>query len=104
MYCSKTYLQHCLHHSAFERKIPSEFLSLRGCYCLSELPALISRYGRKSMILASYIMAMVFGFASAFANSYILFAVLRFLTGFGLTGISIISLVLSKLTSSPYHH
>lgn len=66
------------------------------------LPTLISRFGRKSTLLASYIMALVFGFASVFANSYILFAVLRFLTGFGLTGISIISVVLSKLTSSPY--
>ncbi|XP_029305359.1 solute carrier family 22 member 7-like [Cottoperca gobio] len=53
------------------------------------------KYGRKNTLLASYIMATVFGFCSAFANSYVVFAVLRFLTGFGLTGISIIAIVLS---------
>ncbi|XP_028279807.1 solute carrier family 22 member 7-like [Parambassis ranga] len=53
------------------------------------------KYGRKSTLLASYIVSIVFGFSSTFANSYILFAVLRFLTGFGLTGISITSIVLS---------
>ncbi|XP_075935119.1 solute carrier family 22 member 7-like [Anarhichas minor] len=56
---------------------------------------LCDKYGRKNTLLASYIMTIVFGFASAFANSYILFAVLRFLTGFGLTGIGINSIVLS---------
>ncbi|KAK2824647.1 hypothetical protein Q5P01_021822 [Channa striata] len=56
---------------------------------------LCDKYGRKNTLLASYLMAMVFGFSSAFANSYILFAVLRFLTGFALTGISINSIVLS---------
>nr|XP_046258894.1 solute carrier family 22 member 7-like isoform X1 [Scatophagus argus]XP_046258895.1 solute carrier family 22 member 7-like isoform X1 [Scatophagus argus] len=53
------------------------------------------KYGRKTTLLASYVMALVFGFSSAFANSYIVFAVLRFLTGFGLTGIGITSIVLS---------
>ncbi|XP_053189568.1 solute carrier family 22 member 7-like [Scomber japonicus] len=56
---------------------------------------LCDKYGRKKTLLASYIMVIIFGFSSAFANSYILFAVLRFLTGFGLTGITINSLVLS---------
>lgn len=58
----------------------------------------VCRYGRKNTLLASYITAIVFGFASAFADSYVVFAVLRFLTGFGLTGIGINSVVLSKLT------
>ncbi|XP_018516333.1 LOW QUALITY PROTEIN: solute carrier family 22 member 7-like [Lates calcarifer] len=56
---------------------------------------LCDKYGRKNTLLASYIMAIIFGFSSAFANSYALFAVLRFLTGFGLTGITTNSLVLS---------
>uniref|UniRef100_UPI0037E7E50A solute carrier family 22 member 7-like n=1 Tax=Semicossyphus pulcher TaxID=241346 RepID=UPI0037E7E50A len=56
---------------------------------------LCDKYGRKNTLLASYIMSIVFGFSSAFANSYILFAVLRFLTGFGLTGISINCVVLT---------
>lgn len=52
------------------------------------------KYGRKSTLLASYIMSIVFGFSSAFANSYIMFVVLRFLTGFGLAGIMINTIVL----------
>ncbi|KAF3707958.1 Solute carrier family 22 member 7 Organic anion transporter 2 rbOAT2 [Channa argus] len=56
---------------------------------------LCDKYGRKNTLLASYLMTIAFGFSSAFANSYILFAVLRFLTGFALTGISINSVVLS---------
>ncbi|XP_040035145.2 solute carrier family 22 member 7 [Gasterosteus aculeatus] len=56
---------------------------------------LSDKYGRKNTLLASYITAIVFGFASAFADSYVVFAVLRFLTGFGLTGIGINSVVLS---------
>ncbi|XP_042358516.1 solute carrier family 22 member 7-like [Plectropomus leopardus] len=55
---------------------------------------LCDKYGRRNILLASYIMSIVFGFSSAFANSYVLFAVLRFLTGFGLTGIGINSMVL----------
>lgn len=88
-------------------------LHFKGKWCLifpcscsfsspNAFPLLTSRFGRKSTLLASYIMTIVFGFSSAFANSYILFAVLRFLTGVGLTGMSINSIVLSKLTSSQY--
>ncbi|XP_041865436.1 solute carrier family 22 member 7-like isoform X2 [Melanotaenia boesemani] len=56
---------------------------------------LCDKYGRRNTLLASYIMVIVFGFSSAFADSYILFAILRFFTGFGLAGISINSVVLS---------
>ncbi|XP_035028775.1 solute carrier family 22 member 7-like [Hippoglossus stenolepis] len=56
---------------------------------------LCDKYGRRNILLASYIMSLVFSYASAFANSYVMFAVLRFLTGFGLTGIGINSLVLT---------
>lgn len=56
---------------------------------------LCDKYGRRNTLLASYVMSMVFGFSSTFANSYVVFAVLRFLTGFSLTGISITSIVLS---------
>ncbi|KAM8859422.1 solute carrier family 22 member 7-like isoform 2-T3 [Spinachia spinachia] len=56
---------------------------------------LSDNYGRKNTLLASYVVATAFGFASAFADSYVLFAVLRFLTGFGLMGIGINALVLS---------
>lgn len=56
---------------------------------------LSDKYGRRNTLLASYIMSMGFGFSSAFAKSYVVFTVLRFLTGFSLTGISITSIVLS---------
>ncbi|KAG7462911.1 hypothetical protein MATL_G00189750 [Megalops atlanticus] len=56
---------------------------------------LCDKYGRKSMLLVSYLLAIAFGLASTFSNSYMMFAVMRFFTGFGLTGISIISIVLS---------
>ncbi|XP_063048214.1 solute carrier family 22 member 7-like isoform X2 [Engraulis encrasicolus] len=56
--------------------------------------SLSDRYGRRNMLLVSYILGMVFGLISAFSTSYIMFAVLRFLTGFGITGIPIVSSVL----------
>uniref|UniRef100_A0A3P8XC61 Solute carrier family 22 member 6 n=1 Tax=Esox lucius TaxID=8010 RepID=A0A3P8XC61_ESOLU len=56
---------------------------------------LSDKFGRKPMLLVSYILSIVFGFSCAFSNSYTMFIVMRFLTGFGLTGISIISTVLS---------
>ncbi|KAM4590754.1 solute carrier family 22 member 7-like [Odontesthes bonariensis] len=56
---------------------------------------LCDKYGRKNTLLASYIMTVLFGFSSTFANSYTLFAVLRFFTGFSLAGISLNSIVLS---------
>lgn len=57
---------------------------------------MVLRFGRRNTILVSYILTTVFGFASAFAHSYTVFAVLRFFTGVSITGISIISLILSK--------
>ncbi|KAM6972600.1 solute carrier family 22 member 7-like [Aplochiton taeniatus] len=55
---------------------------------------LSDKYGRKRMLLVSYLSAIFFGLASAFSNSFTMFAVMRFFTGFGITGISIISIVL----------
>ncbi|KAJ8250504.1 hypothetical protein COCON_G00224260 [Conger conger] len=57
--------------------------------------ALSDRFGRKSMLLLSYVLSISFGFASAFSKSYLMFSILRFFTGLGLTGISIITYVLS---------
>ncbi|XP_031435204.1 solute carrier family 22 member 7-like [Clupea harengus] len=56
---------------------------------------LSDRYGRKPMLLVSYVSGMGFALISAFSNSYTMFAVLRFLTGFSITGIVIISSVLN---------
>ncbi|XP_036403105.1 solute carrier family 22 member 7 [Megalops cyprinoides] len=57
--------------------------------------SLSDRFGRKSMLMVSYVSGMIFGVASAFSTSFVMFAVMRFFTGFGITGISIISTVLS---------
>uniref|UniRef100_A0A8C1W9U2 Solute carrier family 22 member 7-like n=2 Tax=Cyprinus carpio TaxID=7962 RepID=A0A8C1W9U2_CYPCA len=55
---------------------------------------LSDRYGRKRMLMVSYLIAILFGVASALSQSFIMFAIMRFFTGMGLTGISIISIVL----------
>uniref|UniRef100_A0A3B5BJX5 Solute carrier family 22 member 7-like n=1 Tax=Stegastes partitus TaxID=144197 RepID=A0A3B5BJX5_9TELE len=57
--------------------------------------SLSDRYGRRIMLLVSYVSGMLFAVASAFSTSYVMFAVLRFFTGFCITGIVIVSAVLS---------
>ncbi|XP_037530832.1 solute carrier family 22 member 7-like [Nematolebias whitei] len=52
------------------------------------------RFGRKKTLLVSYIITAVFGFASAFSYNFSSFAVTRFFSGFGISGISIVSIVL----------
>ncbi|XP_051801932.1 solute carrier family 22 member 7-like [Acanthochromis polyacanthus] len=52
-------------------------------------------YGRRIMLLVSYVSGMLFAIASAFSTTYVMFAVLRFFTGFCITGIVIVSQVLS---------
>ncbi|XP_059196808.1 solute carrier family 22 member 7-like [Centropristis striata] len=54
---------------------------------------LSDRFGRKIMLLVSYITTALFGFASAFSYNFAMFAAMRFLTGFGTAGISLISIV-----------
>uniref|UniRef100_A0A671Q4H5 Solute carrier family 22 member 6 n=1 Tax=Sinocyclocheilus anshuiensis TaxID=1608454 RepID=A0A671Q4H5_9TELE len=56
---------------------------------------LCDKYGRRSMLLVSYVSSIVFSVVSAFSSNYIMFAAFRFLTGFALTGIINISFVLS---------
>uniref|UniRef100_A0A8C4DWY2 Solute carrier family 22 member 6 n=1 Tax=Dicentrarchus labrax TaxID=13489 RepID=A0A8C4DWY2_DICLA len=55
---------------------------------------LSDRFGRKRTLLASYMITTFFGFASAFSYNFAMFAVMRFFTGFGISGISIITVVL----------
>lgn len=57
------------------------------------------RYGRKTILLVSYTSATIFSIASAVSNSFIMFAAFRFLTGFSLSGISIVAIVLCESTS-----
>ncbi|XP_051939437.1 solute carrier family 22 member 7-like isoform X1 [Hippocampus zosterae] len=56
--------------------------------------SLSDRFGRRIMLLTSYLSGMLFALSSAFATSFLMFAVLRFLTGFCMTGIAIVSVVL----------
>ncbi|XP_068177390.1 solute carrier family 22 member 7-like isoform X2 [Antennarius striatus] len=56
--------------------------------------SLSDRFGRRSMMLLSYVSTMLFGFASALSTSYVMFVVLRFFTGFSIIGIHIITGVL----------
>ncbi|XP_071382381.1 solute carrier family 22 member 7-like [Centroberyx affinis] len=57
--------------------------------------SLSDRFGRRIMLLVSYILGIIFAVASAFSTSFVMFAVLRFFTGFGITGIVIVSTVLN---------
>lgn len=56
---------------------------------------LSDKFGRRSMILVSFVASAVFGTISAFSVSYVMFAVTRTLCGVALTGMSITTLALS---------
>ncbi|XP_072320323.1 solute carrier family 22 member 7-like [Eucyclogobius newberryi] len=56
---------------------------------------LSDKFGRRIPLLLSYVSGMLFAVVSAFSTTYIMFAVLRFFTGFCITGIVIVSAVLS---------
>uniref|UniRef100_A0A671MWJ4 Solute carrier family 22 member 7-like n=1 Tax=Sinocyclocheilus anshuiensis TaxID=1608454 RepID=A0A671MWJ4_9TELE len=57
--------------------------------------SLSAMFGRKPMLLVSHMLGMGFGLCSAFSSSFIMFAVLRFFTGFTITGSVIISTILN---------
>ncbi|XP_056264732.1 solute carrier family 22 member 7-like [Pseudoliparis swirei] len=57
--------------------------------------SLSDRFGRRILLLVSYVSGMLMAVASAFSTSYMMFVVLRFFTGFCITGIIIVSTVLS---------
>ncbi|XP_067115889.1 solute carrier family 22 member 7a [Osmerus mordax] len=56
---------------------------------------LSDKFGRKPMILVSFVSSALFGAISAFSVSYVMFAVTRTLCGVALTGMSITTLALS---------
>ncbi|KAK2817095.1 hypothetical protein Q5P01_025286 [Channa striata] len=56
---------------------------------------LSDRFGRKRTLLVSYVITTFFGFASAFSHNFTMFAVTRFFTGLGISGVSIITVVLN---------
>nr|XP_020457793.1 solute carrier family 22 member 7-like [Monopterus albus] len=55
----------------------------------------LSRFGRRPLLLVSYLSSTIFAVLSAFSPSYVMFVIMRFFTGMSLAGISIISLVLN---------
>ncbi|XP_053713007.1 solute carrier family 22 member 7-like [Synchiropus splendidus] len=57
--------------------------------------SLSDRFGRRIMLLVSYVSGIVFAVASSFSTTYVMFAVLRFFTGFCINGIVIVTYVLS---------
>ncbi|XP_062863687.1 solute carrier family 22 member 7-like [Trichomycterus rosablanca] len=57
--------------------------------------SLSDRYGRKPMLLVSYVFGMCFAMASVFSTSVVMFAVLRFFTGLSITGIAVVTSVLN---------
>ncbi|CAJ1052327.1 solute carrier family 22 member 7-like [Xyrichtys novacula] len=56
---------------------------------------LSDRFGRRPLLLVSYLSSMTFAVLSAFSTSYVMFVIMRFFTGMALAGISIISIVLN---------
>uniref|UniRef100_A0A672YJY7 Solute carrier family 22 member 7-like n=1 Tax=Sphaeramia orbicularis TaxID=375764 RepID=A0A672YJY7_9TELE len=56
---------------------------------------LSDRFGRRPLLLVSYLSSMTFSVLSAFSTTYVLFAIMRLFTGMSLAGISIISIVLN---------
>lgn len=56
----------------------------------------LTRFGRRPLLLVSYLSSLIFAALSAFSSSYIMFVIMRFFTGMSLAGISIISIALSK--------
>uniref|UniRef100_A0A665T902 Solute carrier family 22 member 7-like n=1 Tax=Echeneis naucrates TaxID=173247 RepID=A0A665T902_ECHNA len=56
---------------------------------------LSDRFGRRPLLLASYLSSMTFAVLSASSTSYVMFVIMRFFTGMSLAGISIISFVLN---------
>ncbi|XP_036420176.1 solute carrier family 22 member 7a [Colossoma macropomum] len=56
---------------------------------------LADRFGRKPMLLVSFVSSCVFGVAAAFSTSFLMFAVSRTLSGVALTGMSITTLALT---------
>uniref|UniRef100_A0A665T9C3 Solute carrier family 22 member 7-like n=1 Tax=Echeneis naucrates TaxID=173247 RepID=A0A665T9C3_ECHNA len=57
--------------------------------------SLSDKFGRRIMLLVSYVSGLLFAISSAFSSSYVTFAVLRFFTGFCIVGIVIVSAVLN---------
>ncbi|KAM4693085.1 solute carrier family 22 member 7 [Discoglossus pictus] len=56
---------------------------------------LSDRFGRRKILLLSFLVSTLFGVLSAFSVSYLMFSVSRFLCGVGLMGMTLISITLA---------
>ncbi|KAM4749884.1 LOW QUALITY PROTEIN: solute carrier family 22 member 7-like [Anableps anableps] len=56
---------------------------------------LSDRFGRRRLLLVSYLSSLTFAILSVFSTSYVMFIIMRFFTGMALAGISIISIALN---------
>uniref|UniRef100_A0A8C2X5H9 Solute carrier family 22 member 7b, tandem duplicate 1 n=1 Tax=Cyclopterus lumpus TaxID=8103 RepID=A0A8C2X5H9_CYCLU len=69
---------------------------LIGVMCGAPLFGYFSdRYGRRPLLLVSYLSTLAFAVLSAFSPLYMIFVTMRFFTGMSLAGISIISITLN---------
>ncbi|KAK2817096.1 hypothetical protein Q5P01_025287 [Channa striata] len=67
-----------------------------GVMCGAPIFGFLSdRFGRRPLLLVSYVSSAVFAVLSAFSNSYVMFAIMRFLTGMSYAGISIVAVALN---------
>ncbi|XP_068583454.1 solute carrier family 22 member 7-like [Cebidichthys violaceus] len=67
-----------------------------GVMCGAPLFGFLSdRFGRRPLLLASYLSSLTFAVLSAFSPTYVVFVIMRFFTGMSLAGISIISIALN---------
>ncbi|MEQ2198793.1 hypothetical protein XENOCAPTIV_018493 [Xenoophorus captivus] len=80
-------------NTTFKSTITSEVITLTF---LSVCKYTLVLFGRRIMLLVSYVSSLLFAVASAFSTTYVMFAVLRFFTGFCITGIVIVSVTLSN--------
>ncbi|KAK0139508.1 Solute carrier family 22 member 7 [Merluccius polli] len=67
-----------------------------GVMCGAPLYGFLSdRFGRRKMLLVSYLSTITLAMTSAFSTSYLMFVIMRYFTGVAIAGISIISIVLN---------
>uniref|UniRef100_A0A3P9IGY9 Major facilitator superfamily (MFS) profile domain-containing protein n=1 Tax=Oryzias latipes TaxID=8090 RepID=A0A3P9IGY9_ORYLA len=64
---------------------------------------LSDRFGRRPLLLVSYLSSLTFAILSAVSTSFVMFAIMRFLTGMFLAGRSIISIALNIEWCSTKH-
>ncbi|XP_078799606.1 solute carrier family 22 member 7 isoform X1 [Oryzias latipes] len=75
----------------------------KSCAVLSNVFDKTVKFGRRPLLLVSYLSSLTFAILSAVSTSFVMFAIMRFLTGISLAGISIISIALNIEWCSTKH-